>query len=914
MSTHSLAGDKPKLSIQDERAIKAVRNFRQLQPTLTSFARVMTGNKKVRVEMSASSNGMTDGLRIFYRPPVELGDLTEHNRRLCDKRDSELQLLCDACRIRESVLITIYHEIAHIAEDSFAPTTEHQRIAAVKRAVEESGNYYAEKIKERLDRADYRIKSSYLGLAGLISPFLPMIVNGLEDARVNRRLFEARKGTKVMFQSEVNRVLKQGFETANPYGGVNQLFWRDAPLNTQVPPSLFVKASGYDYKGAFHPVIEQMLDDPVISELTSKVSEAKNASDTYELAFPVLARLRELGLCQAKSDPEPEPEPEPEKQGTDSDDSNEHDSEPSSGSQDSGNPDEESGAEKGDDDNEANSSSSSDSDGTSASDESGREQDSDGDEQGDSEASTDAAAGESEDSLGSGDELEDASDESTSGEDANQDDAGADESSEPEGGSSDRPEGQSEEGSSDDDSESADGSAGKSASSMETGEDEGSSDEEQVSEGDLNGDSKQETGVSDADEGSSRSGESVPDADSSDSDETPESTGHEDDGDSGQLGEDEPERHDSDADEGDSNVEAIDSGADEGLGGVKLNIPEGVELGDEGDGMDALLQMQQGHSPAHRPTEVDLSQERALDIAVVQGLYFETPSTEVTSVAEYVYDSDDPGPSWSRSKDLSKADRIRLGIDGDFDIPESILGPALRDLRRVFSDNKRGHDTLHLKSGKINARVLGKRAPAGDPRLFKRRIQPGKKDYFVLIGVDVSGSTRGLNLLIEKRAVKAQAELLARLGVPFAIYAHSGQGSYSTGAGYGTEMSIYKIKEPDEVWNDKTRTRLEEITHSAVNLDGHTLEYYRKVLDRQMATDRIILYYTDGKMPAENYEEELEILQREIKICRQKNYTLLGVGIRTDSPIRHGLDTVQVDEIEDVPRVVSHLEKRLLKG
>lgn len=91
-----------------------------------------------------------------------------------------------------------------------------------------------------------------------------------------------------------------------------------------------------------------------------------------------------------------------------------------------------------------------------------------------------------------------------------------------------------------------------------------------------------------------------------------------------------------------------------------------------------------------------------------------------------------------------------------------------------------------------------------------------------------------------------------------------------------------------------------------------TVEYYRKILDHRPETDKVILYYTDGKMPAENHDEELDILQREIRICRQKGYTLLGVGIRTDSPVRHGLDTVQVDGDEDIVKVVRHLEKRLV--
>src|SRR3546814_7386324 len=62
------------------------------------------GRKDVRVVMSTHDNGSTDGKKIFFRPPIELGDNASHSRRLCDKRDSDKQLLCAACRIRETVL------------------------------------------------------------------------------------------------------------------------------------------------------------------------------------------------------------------------------------------------------------------------------------------------------------------------------------------------------------------------------------------------------------------------------------------------------------------------------------------------------------------------------------------------------------------------------------------------------------------------------------------------------------------------------------------------------------------------------------------------------------------------------------------------------------------------------------------
>ena len=310
-----------------------------------------------------------------------------------------------------------------------------------------------------------------------------------------------------------------------------------------------------------------------------------------------------------------------------------------------------------------------------------------------------------------------------------------------------------------------------------------------------------------------------------------------------------------------------------------------------------------------------------MDTAIVQGLYFESPSRDIKGVREHRWGQDvfvgrsNTSTAWESSRLYTGFSKAQLGIDGEFTPPESTLGPALMRMRVAFADNERGDYQRNRKSGKINNRVLGKRAIQNDPRLFRKKALPGKKSYFVLIGMDVSGSTVGRNIALEKEAVYAQAELLSRMGIPFAIFAHSGNYTNpSSGRSAGLDLDIYFVKEGHEPWDKNTQERLTAIGPDAANLDGHTLEYYRKVMDRVVATDKIILYYTDGKMPAENHDEELEILQREIKVCKKKGYTLLGVGIRTDSPVRHGLDTVQVDEHSDVVKVVRHLEKRLLNG
>jgi nitric oxide reductase activation protein len=293
-------------------------------------------------------------------------------------------------------------------------------------------------------------------------------------------------------------------------------------------------------------------------------------------------------------------------------------------------------------------------------------------------------------------------------------------------------------------------------------------------------------------------------------------------------------------------------------------------------------------------------------------LYFETPSINVTEVRVNYFGKPSEGDdryhhnAWEKYDGDSESTLIAYGVSGNFDPDETVLGPALLKMRRVFADNRRATMQRNIKSGRINAKVLGKRAVVEDPRLFKHHTIPGKKDYSVVLGMDISGSTIGVNISLEKRAVMAQANLLSRMGIDFAIVAHTALGNYT-----GATLDMYIIKDFRDQWSKDTQEALRKIGPHSGNLDGHALEFMRKLVERTVTTDKVIMYYSDGKMPAMNFEEELEVLQREIRICKQKGIKLLGVGIRTDSPTRHGLDTVEVEEDRDILKVVKHLEKHL---
>lgn len=868
-------------SSTSDRAREAVRVFRRMQPTLTSYARVLTGKSDVRVEMSATSNGMTDGKRIFLRPPLALGDNTPHDRLLCDKRDEFKQQRCQACWSSEAVLVAIYHEIGHIAAGTFDNVTDEHRARLVSDALKVVDKKFARAVEAKISRASREVLNSYMGIASLVSPFLPSIVNCIEDARVNRAVYLARKGTKPMFEADAYHVFSNGVEQKDRATGETVVVkWRDYPLNSQAAVALYCKISGFDISGWFVDEVVEAMDDPSIRAMIRTFPNVRTVSNVYELAISMFMRLRELGFFVSPTDPASEPEDEEQEDEQDAD-----------GEDGSSDPDEESGSSEGSDEEEAPAEAGP---GDGPEDEAEPDQGTDGAGSAEGEARDEAES----DEEGAGGGSEDAPDEDQH------------DGSDPSG----------MEGGDDDDGESPDSSRSDGGDADTEGQDDGH-------DATTDGDSEEDQGHGGQGNSSDLRPSELPDQEGVEDGDAEPSEEHDEGGggrgpDSGESPSDVADGPDSTDDastpSGDSEPsdELIDTGADTGEGGVQVVEEESafdrLPMGEPEDVEKVVHDF--GH-PEERPLTIRAAKESEKEMkrAVVQGMYFETPSRTIFGVREHRHGSS-TGEGWNAVFFVQHGyTKKALGIEGDFECTEKTLGPALLKMRAVFAENKRSHNQPHRKSGKVNAKVLGKRAPLHDERVFKKRTMPGKRSYFVLIGIDISASTMGRNIVLAKRAAMAQAELCARMGIKFAIYAHSGSShDPDSWTSDGLDLDIYLIKEPDEPWSSDVKRRLTDIGPDSANLDGHTMEYYRKILDKRTETDRIMLYYTDGKMPAENYDEELEILQREIKICRRNKYKLLGVGIRTDSPARHGLDTVQVDADEDIIKVVQHLEKVLL--
>lgn len=356
-------------------------------------------------------------------------------------------------------------------------------------------------------------------------------------------------------------------------------------------------------------------------------------------------------------------------------------------------------------------------------------------------------------------------------------------------------------------------------------------------------------------------------------------------------------------DNGDTDTEAPDSDGNDEAGRdsqesadqpLDFRNIEHVPSGRILEAMEAAV----GHDDHGHDGEDDGISASDIESAINQCIYFDQVSGKIGRVRIFTQIGERGAYAWGDST----VERRHVSV------PESDLGGSLARARAVFSKSSRDTHERNLRSGKIDPRTLGARAWQGsDDRLFHRRNVAEGISYEVVIGLDISGSTTSGAIFVIKQAGEAMASLLSRLNIPFSMYAHS---TPRMSGGIWDEH-LYEIKTLNKRWNDEPKTRLATLRPAGGSLDGHNLQFYRKILDRSQAKNRLCLYFTDGQIPATSPGEEGPLMRKEVLTMEAHGHKILGVGVGTDSPKNYGLDTVAIHGGRDIVTLVKALEDRL---
>jgi hypothetical protein len=232
---------------------------------------------------------------------------------------------------------------------------------------------------------------------------------------------------------------------------------------------------------------------------------------------------------------------------------------------------------------------------------------------------------------------------------------------------------------------------------------------------------------------------------------------------------------------------------------------------------------------------------------------------------------------------------------------EGLVAPALSHLRVVFAENKHSHMRRDLRRGpRLDTRHLH-RAAGDDRRIFGRKDIPKQRDWSVVVGVDFTSSncSNGAMNPVKEMAL-TMGELLQRLGIRFTMEVHSG----SRGMIYHAP-----IKGFNEPWNKDSHQKINLLDGRGGNYDGRHMERYRKLAQAERATDKLIIFVTDGELHGSGAEGK--VLTNNIELCRRLGIQLVAVSHQNESPAQMGFDTIRFDGPQDLPKVVAGLDKHL---
>ena len=270
--------------------------------------------------------------------------------------------------------------------------------------------------------------------------------------------------------------------------------------------------------------------------------------------------------------------------------------------------------------------------------------------------------------------------------------------------------------------------------------------------------------------------------------------------------------------------------------------------------------------------------------------------------------------------DFTEAGGANISYNMPIDSAEAtaIGNRASRSALHTFAANRKVAWSRPDKTGHVR-RQTGRRLVAGQKTALYRRQRNDKRSYSVIIMLDLSHSTgAGMpnNKSNQYKSIAttiletgfAAGEMLSKLGIEWAAYGF-GNIVFSSGHYSGRSLSLVELKDFDESWNAKTKSRFNRCGLFGTNHDGTLLEWARMKISKRKETDQIILYFSDGEV------RERTLFEKNVKICaKSPHLSILAVPVTEASDLENwDTEFVSINGAEDVSKVVRKLGEVLAK-
>lgn len=190
------------------------------------------------------------------------------------------------------------------------------------------------------------------------------------------------------------------------------------------------------------------------------------------------------------------------------------------------------------------------------------------------------------------------------------------------------------------------------------------------------------------------------------------------------------------------------------------------------------------------------------------------------------------------------------------------------------------------------------------------RTKKSNRDIAVSFLVDMSGSTRGSTIALEKEALVIMSESLCELGDSFSIYGFSG---------YTREnVSFYIIKEFSDAYDHEIAQRISSIEHDRGTRIGPAIRHTTAKLRQRDEKIKMLILLSDGRPEDREYYDTYGIEDTRMALKEAQSNGIRAFCITVDKEAQEYLhrmyshsNWVVINEIAKLPLRITSIYKRL---
>ncbi len=190
------------------------------------------------------------------------------------------------------------------------------------------------------------------------------------------------------------------------------------------------------------------------------------------------------------------------------------------------------------------------------------------------------------------------------------------------------------------------------------------------------------------------------------------------------------------------------------------------------------------------------------------------------------------------------------------------------------------------------------------------RTKKNTRDIAVSFLVDMSGSTRGSTITLEKESLVIMSEALCELGDTFSIYGFSGHTRKN--------VDFYIIKDFSDVYDHKTAENISSIEDKYSTRIGPAVRHATTKLIQRDEKIKMLILLSDGKPEDKEYDDSYGIEDTRMALKEGQKYGIRPFCITVDNKAPEYLhrmyshsNWVVINDVSKLPLKITRIYKRL---